>query len=103
MYRIEAVNAQGRSAAWRSRSSTEPRVLRFPAHSTLKSEEPVFSYDGSYLQQPDATPLSTRFPLDDLPVSDVSLRYWLMGMLPDDERVLRRLAICRPDVLQYVR
>ena len=52
---------------------------------------PVFSYDGSYLQQPDATPLSTRFPLDDLPVSDVSLRHWLMGMLPDDERVLRSL------------
>ncbi len=50
------------------------------------ASRPVFTYDGSYLEQPDATPLSTRFALDDRPVDDISLRNWLTGVLPDDER-----------------
>ena len=53
------------------------------------ASRPVFAYDDSYLRRPDATPLSTRFPLDDRPVGDVPLRNWLTGVLPDDERVLR--------------
>ena len=55
------------------------------------ASRPVFAYGDSYLQEPDATPLSTRFPLDDRPVGDVSLRHWLTGVLPDDDRVLRSL------------
>lgn len=52
---------------------------------------PKLRYEESYLQRPDATPLSIRFPLDDRPVADVSLRHWLAGVLPDDERVVRSL------------
>ncbi len=55
------------------------------------ASQPVFRYDNSYLEQPHATPLSTRFALDDRPVDDISLRNWLTGVLPDDERVLRSL------------
>lgn len=55
------------------------------------ASRPVFAYHDSYLQRPDATPLSTRYPLDDRPCADISLRNWLTGVLPDDERVLRSL------------
>lgn len=55
------------------------------------ASRPVFTYDGSYLEQPHATPLSTRFDFDDRPIDDISLRNWLTGVLPDDERVLRSL------------
>jgi len=55
------------------------------------ASRPVFAYDASYLDEPHATPLSTRYPLDDRPIGDVSLRNWLTGVLPDDERVLRSL------------
>lgn len=55
------------------------------------ASRPVFAYDSSYLEKPHATPLSTRYPLDDRPISGPSLRDWLTGVLPDDERVLRSL------------
>lgn len=50
---------------------------------------PKLRYERSYLQKPDATPLSTLFPLEDRLVSGEPLRHWLAGVLP--ERVLRAL------------
>ena len=46
-------------------------------------------YEASYVHGDRATPLSTLFPLDDVLVhSGEGVHDWLMGLLPDDERVL---------------
>ena len=42
-------------------------------------------------RSPHATPLSTRFPLDEYPTAGVSLKNWLLGLLPDNDRVLLAL------------
>ena len=51
----------------------------------------VFTYDDAYRRDPRHTPLSTRFPLQQDETSDPSLRMWLLGLLPDDARVLESL------------
>ncbi len=52
---------------------------------------PRLRYDSAYVQASSATPLSTRFVVERPDHSGEALANWLVGLLPDDDRVLDSL------------
>ena len=52
---------------------------------------PRLRYDSAYVQAPSATPLSTLFVTERAEHSGEALANWLVGLLPDDDRVLDSL------------
>lgn len=52
----------------------------------------TFEYDEAYRATPDATPLSVSMPIRVRQHHDRTVSPWLWGLLPDNERVLRRWA-----------
>jgi len=54
----------------------------------LGSDEAKFSYDPSYLEMPEPTPLSVRFPLREEASASPQMAYWLQNLLPDDDDVI---------------
>ena len=64
----------------------------------LKFNEPDqknahFNYLESYLEQPDPTPLSTLLPLTDDPIEGPGLENWLVGLLPEHQRLIEGLLL----------
>lgn len=47
-----------------------------------------FWYDPDYLDMPEPTPLSVRFPLREEVVDSPQVAYWLQNLLPDDKDVI---------------
>ena len=56
----------------------------------LSDHGAVFSYVPAYLERPDRTPLSVRFPLREDPYKGPDVVHWLWNLLPDDNEVLKR-------------
>ena len=56
------------------------------------AERLTFTYDERYRRRPDPAPLSVSMPLAVRRHSGGAVSAWLWGLLPDDDRVLRRWA-----------
>ena len=54
----------------------------------LGADAAKFWYDPHYLDMPEPTPLSVRFPLRDEVVDSPQVAYWLQNLLPDDKDVI---------------
>ena len=50
----------------------------------------ALAYDGGYAARPDAVPLSLSLPISDRPYGHEAAERWLIGLLPDNPRVLER-------------
>jgi len=56
------------------------------------SRDLTFRYDGAYLEQREATPLSVSMPLAETTYRSASVTPWLWGLLPENADVLTRWA-----------
>ncbi len=54
----------------------------------LGADDANFWYDSGYLEMPEPTPLSVRFPLREEVFDSPEVAYWLQNLLPDDEDVI---------------
>ncbi len=54
----------------------------------LAADEATFGYEPAYLELPEPTPLSVRFPLREETYVSPQVAYWLQNLLPDDDDVI---------------
>lgn len=54
----------------------------------LDADDATFRYHSVYLEMPDPTPLSVRFPLREEAFDSPEVAYWLQNLLPDDVDVI---------------
>ena len=54
----------------------------------LAADDANFCYDSGYLEMPEPTPLSVRFPLREEVFDLPQVAYWLQNLLPDDDDVI---------------